>query len=66
MQNKDTKSEYRQFDDETWSVEEYYFCESNESKKIKHILKIRPMFFCINNNSAANIQVYDMLKAYYT
>ena len=43
-----------------------YFCESNESKKIKHILKIRPMFFCINNNSAANIQVYDMLKAYYT
>ena len=42
-----------------------YFVESLDVPRIRAILKVRPQFFCINNNVMENEYVYKMLDAYY-
>lgn len=41
-----------------------FFTESDDPKRILKIRKLRPQFFCINNN-ANNKNVYKMLEKYY-
>jgi len=59
MQNKDTKSEYRQFDDETWSVEEYYFCESNGGILlwINKMLELNPKIIYLYSIKTINTEI---------
>lgn len=42
-----------------------FFCECDEKDRIQEILKIKPKFFCINNNSIENVWVYEMLESYF-
>jgi hypothetical protein len=42
-----------------------FFTESDDAGRIRRILKIKPQFFCINNNFDANKKAYNMLTAYF-
>ena len=42
-----------------------FFTESNEYERIKRIPRLKPHFFCINNNFLSNKRVYKMLEKYY-
>ena len=42
-----------------------YFTECDDLKRVKKILKVRPTFFCINNNSIDNKHVTKMLDKYF-
>ena len=42
-----------------------FFVESDDYANISRIPKMRPQFFCINNNGAENKRVFAMLKRYY-
>lgn len=42
-----------------------FFTESNEYDRIKRIPRLKPQFFCINNNFAENKRVYAMLEKYF-
>lgn len=42
-----------------------FFTESDDYERIKRIPKVKPQFFCINNNNASNKRVYNMLHKYF-
>ena len=42
-----------------------FFVEGGDFERQKKILKIKPKFFCINNNSMGNKKVYVLLKKYF-
>lgn len=42
-----------------------FFTESDDKLRINKILKVKPQFFCINNNNIQNEYVYKMLDKYY-
>ena len=41
------------------------FVESNDKRKIRDILKLKPTFFCINNTNKNQTWVYEMLDMYF-
>ena len=43
-----------------------FFMESNDYESIKKVPKLKPTFFCINNNGPDNKIVYKMLTKYFT
>lgn len=42
-----------------------FFTESDDKSRVQKILKIKPQFFCINNNNINNNHVYKMLDTYF-
>jgi hypothetical protein len=42
-----------------------YFVESNDKRRIRKILDVKPQFFCINNTHMDQTWVYDMLDNYF-